>query len=131
MRNYIPVLFTPLLIFLFVSVLFFPFRANADAAAQQEEINTLNAQIKLELQKLQQIEAKISRINKAQEQKVKNLVSIYSSMSAQKAAGILPGINKGVAIYILSHMTARKASAVISDMPVKDAVFFTDSIAGK
>ena len=77
MRNYIPVLFTPLLIFLFVSVLFFPFRANADAAAQQEEINTLNAQIKLELQKLQQIEAKISRINKSQEQQVKNFVSIY------------------------------------------------------
>lgn len=103
----------------------------ADISAEQQEVKTLSSQIKLELKKLQEIESKIHHINEAQKAKVKNLISIYSSMTPKNAAGLLPRINKDIAVYILSHMTARKASAIISEMPVKDAVFFTDSIAGK
>lgn len=103
----------------------------SNAAAEREEIKVLKNQIKLEVEKLKQIEAKIHHIKAAQKAKVKNLISLYSSMSPRNAANILPRINKGVAIYILSHMTPRTASAIIARMPVKDAAFFTDSIAGK
>ena len=101
------------------------------AAAEREEIKVLKYQIKLEVEKLKQIEVKIHHIKAAQKAKVKNLISLYSSMSPRNAANILPRINKGIAIYILSHMTPRTASAIIARMPVKDAAFFTDSIAGK
>ena len=103
----------------------------SSAAAEREEVKVLKKQIKLEVEKLKQIEAKIHHIKAAQKAKVKNLISLYSSMSPGNAANILPRINKGVAIYILSHMTPRTASAIIARMPVKDAAFFTDSIAGK
>ena len=103
----------------------------SSAAAEREEIKVLKNQIKLEVEKLKQIEVKIHHIKAAQKAKVKNLISLYSSMSPRNAANILPRINKGIAIYILSHMTPRTASAIIARMPVKDAAFFTDSIAGK
>ncbi len=103
----------------------------SNTAAEREEIKVLKNQIKLEVEKLKQVEAKIHHIKAAQKAKVKNLISLYSSMSPRNAASILPRIDKGVAIYILSHMTPRTASAIIARMPVKDAAFFTDSIAGK
>ncbi|MHB1545950.1 MAG: MotE family protein [bacterium] len=103
----------------------------SSSAAEKEEIKVLKNQIKLEVEKLKKIEAKIHHIKAAQKAKVKSLVSLYSSMSPRNAANILPRIDKGVAIYILSHMTPRAASAIISRMPVKDAAFFTNSIAGK
>ncbi|MHB8231575.1 MAG: MotE family protein [bacterium] len=103
----------------------------SNAAAEKEQILVLKKQIKLEVEKLKEIEAKIHHIKAAQKAKVKNLTALYSSMSPGSAAGILPKINKGLAIYILSHMTPRTASAIISRMSVKDAAFFTNSIAGK
>ncbi|MHB1697317.1 MAG: MotE family protein [bacterium] len=117
---------------LFLFNAFYPRASYAsNAAAEKEQIMVLKKQIKLEVEKLKEIEAKIHHIKAAQKAKVKNLTALYSSMSPGRAAGILPQINKGLAIYILSHMTPRTASAVISRMPVKDAAFFTNSIAGK
>ena len=107
------------------------YASSSRTTAEKEEIKVLKNQIKLEVEKLKQIEAKIHHIKAAQKAKVKNLISLYSSMSSRNAANILPRINKGVAIYILSHMTPRTASAIIARMPVKDAAFFTNSIAGK
>jgi len=119
-------------LFLLSSAAFFPCASYAASpAAEREEVKVLKQQIKLEVEKLKKIEAKIHHIKAAQKAKVKNLISLYSSMSSRNAANILPHINKGVAIYILSHMTPRTASAIISRMPVKDAAFFTNSIAGK
>jgi|GEM_PF-2754879 len=103
----------------------------SSAAAEKEEVKVLKNQIKLEVEKLKHLEAKIHHIKAAQKAKVKNLISLYSSMSPRNAANILPRINKSVAVYILSHMTPRTASAIIARMPVKDAAFFTNSIAGK
>ncbi len=121
--------------FMSVSLLnaFFPRVSCAEgaSAAEKEEIKVLKKQIKLEVEKLKNIEAKIHSIKTAQKNKVKKLIPVYSSMSPGNAAGILPHIDKKVAIYILSHMTPRTASAIISRMSVKDAAFFTDSIAGK
>ncbi len=127
----------PAAVFIFVILIFNSFlcgvsyASSSSAAAEREEIKVLKNQIKLEVEKLKQIEAKIHHIKSAQRAKVKNLVSLYSSMSPRNAANILTRIDKGVAIYILSHMTPRTASAIISRMPVKDAAFFTNSIAGK
>jgi flagellar motility protein MotE (MotC chaperone) len=123
---------TAALLYLFLSAALYPRRSYASsAAAKKEEIRILKSQIKLEVEKLKSIESKIHHIKANQKAKVKNLISLYSSMSPAAAAKIIPAINKEVAIYILSHMTPRTASAIISRMPVKNAAFFTDSIAGK
>ncbi|MGC8554847.1 MAG: MotE family protein [Candidatus Acidulodesulfobacterium sp.] len=103
----------------------------SSASAEKQEVKVLKEQIKSEVKQLKEIESKIHHIKAAQQAKIKNLIPVYSSMSPRKAAAILPGINKSVAIYILSHMTAKTASAVISRMPVKSAIFFTNAIAGK
>ncbi len=124
-----------IVIFLFFcGVSYVPFASaysSSSAAAEKEEIKVLKNQIKHEVEKLKKIEAKIHHIKASQKDKVKNLVSLYSSMSPGNAAKILPSINKSIAIYILSHMTPRVSSAIISRMTVKDAAFFTNSIAGK
>ena len=119
-----------LIIFIILSI----FPANAFASgvsAKKDEIKTLEKQIKLELKELKNIESKIHRIKAEQKAKIKNLITLYSSMSPKSAANILPHIDKNVAVYILSHMPPRTASAIISRMPTTDAVFFTNSIAGK
>ena len=103
----------------------------SSASAERQEVKVLKEQIKSEVKQLKVIESKIHHIKAAQQAKIKNLIPVYSSMSPRKAAAILPGINKSVAIYILSHMTAKTASAVISRMPVKSAIFFTNALAGK
>jgi flagellar motility protein MotE (MotC chaperone) len=111
---------------------FSPVSAYASSvSAEKQEIKVLKNQIKSEVEQLKQIESKIHHIKAAQKAKIKNLIPVYSSMSPRKAAAILPGIDKSVAIYILSHMTAKTASAIISRMPVKSAIFFTNAIAGK
>jgi Uncharacterized conserved protein len=133
-KSYKIVFFIAVLVFAALFNVFFcgvSYASSSSAAAEREEIKVLKNQIKLEVEKLKQIEAKIHHIKAAQKAKVKNLISLYSSMSPRNAANILPRIDKGVAIYILSHMTPRTASAIIARMPVKDAAFFTDSIAGK
>ena len=103
----------------------------SSASAEKEEVKVLKNQIKSEVDKLKQIESKIHHIKAAQKAKIKNLIPVYSSMNPRKAADILPGIDKSVAIYILSHMTAKTASAIISRMSLKSAIFFTNAIAGK
>ncbi len=100
-------------------------------STKKDEIKILEKQIKLEVGKLKNIESKISHIKAEQKAKVKGLVILYASMDPKSAANIIPRINKGVAVYILSHMSPRSASAIISMMSVKNAVFFTNSIAGK
>jgi flagellar motility protein MotE (MotC chaperone) len=121
------------IIFLFYACLCFsPSSAYASSAsAERQEVKVLKEQIKSEVRQLKEIESKIHRIKASRKAKIKNLIPVYSSMSPRKAAAILPGIDKSVAIYILSHMTAKTASAVISRMPVKSAIFFTNAIAGK
>ena len=103
----------------------------SSVSAERQEIKVLKNQIKSEVERLKEIESKIHHIKAARQAKIKNLIPVYSSMSPRKAAAILPGIDKSVAIYILSHMTAKAASAIISRMPVKSAIFFTNAIAGK
>ena len=131
------VLFIPFLIFaaVFLSYCyccFSPVSAYASSVStERQEIKVLKNQIKSEVEQLKKIESKIHHIKAAQKAKIKNLIPVYSSMSPRKAAAILPGIDKSVAIYILSHMTAKTASAIISRMPVKSAIFFTNAIAGK
>ena len=119
-----------LIIFITLSIL--PVNVFASGVnAKKDEIKTLEKQIKLELKELKNIESKIHRIKAGQKAKIKNLVTLYSSMSPKSAASIIPHINKNVAVYILSNMAPRTASAIISRMPTADAVFFTNSIAGK
>ncbi|MFW0883605.1 MotE family protein [Candidatus Acidulodesulfobacterium sp. H_13] len=124
------IMFAILSMFLFNA--FFAGVANVyGASAKKEEVKVLKIQIKSELEELKKIEVKIHQIKLAQQARVNNLVMLYSSMDPGKAAGILPLIDKNIAVYILSHMSPRVASAIISRMPTKEAVFFTDSIAGR
>ena len=123
---------TFILLLSYACICFLPASAYASSAsAERREIKVLKNQIKAEVEQLKEIESKIHHIKAAKQAKIKNLIPVYSSMSPRKAAAILPGIDKSVAIYILSHMTAKAASAIISRMPVKSAIFFTNAIAGK
>lgn len=118
---------------LFLQVIFsYPLKSSAQSiAAKKEEIKVLDNQIKTEINKLQELESRISKIKAVQNARIQNLVLVYSSMSPASAAAILPHINKEIAVYILSSMPARKASAIISNMSTGDAVYFTNKIAGK
>lgn len=121
-----------LIFVVFIVLTMLPVNAFASkVSVKKDELGILEKQIKLEVNKLKNIESKISRLRSEQKAKINNLVILYASMSPKSAAGIIPHINKGVAVYILSHMSPRSASAIISMMSVKNAVFFTDSIAGK
>lgn len=127
-------IFLTIVAFMFTAAAFIPTVPDAQASsasAKKDEVRILEKQIKLEVQKLKNIESKIHHIKAKQKAKIKNLIILYSSMSPKSAAVILPRINKGVAIYILSNMSPRTASAIVSRMTTKDAVFFTNSIAGK
>ncbi len=125
------VIFTFCLLML-IRFLFLPVSAYASStSAERSEIKVLKEQIKSEVKQLKEIESKIHHLKAAQKAKIKNLIPVYSSMNPRKAAAILPGINKSVAIYILSHIAPKTASAIISRMPVKSAIFFTNALAGK
>ncbi len=126
------IVLTIFIMFFALSIPILPAGAFASGVnAKKDEIKILEKQIKLEVKKLKKIESKIHHIKAEQKAKIKNLITLYSSMSPKNAASILPHIDKNVAIYILSHMAPRTASAIISKMSTKDAVFFTNSIAGK
>ena len=91
---------TFILLLSYACICFLPASAYASSAsAERREIKILKNQIKAEVEQLKEIESKIHHIKAAQQAKIKNLIPVYSSMSPRKAAAILPGINKSVAIY--------------------------------
>lgn len=104
-------------------------KANEEIARLEEEvkekeaiISKLQTDLTQAAMQIQQIEAQlmqlkqISEESNAQEQKLKEIVNMYSAMTASKSAPILASMEALQAVEILAQMDSKKASQILAKM---------------
>lgn len=68
------------------------------------------------------IEAMVMRINEAHEEKIRRIVKIYETMNPEEAAPRIEGLEKEMAVMILSTMNAKKAAKILEFVDVQKSV---------
>lgn len=93
---------------------------------KEERLNVIKRDIEARLAELkkvhQDIESLVNKINEADDERVKKIVKIYESMSPEEAASRIEGLDKDMAVMILSAMSERKAAKIFGLVDVKKSV---------
>ncbi len=90
-------------------------------AGQEEKINTLNAELDKKIDRLgklqDQVEVQLNELKTIKTKRFKDLIKVYSTMSASKVAPLLNSMEDGTVAEILRAM---KTDAVAKIMPKLD-----------
>ncbi|MBW7956323.1 MAG: hypothetical protein H3C68_00395 [Deltaproteobacteria bacterium] len=94
--------------------------------AKEARLESIKADIDArttELRKVHQdIESMVRRINEAREERIRRIVKIYETMNPEEAAPRLEGLDKEMAVMILSSMSEKKAAKLLEFVNVDKAV---------
>ncbi|OGP22225.1 MAG: hypothetical protein A2054_02505 [Deltaproteobacteria bacterium GWA2_55_10] len=93
---------------------------------KEERLNVIKRDIEARLAELkkvhQDIESLVKKINEADDERFKKIVKIYESMSPEEAASRIEGLDKEMAVMILSSMSERKAAKILGLVDVRKSV---------
>jgi flagellar protein FlbB len=92
-----------------------------DLQAKQDKIEELQ----IEIEKLRaELQAKEEQ-QQLQKQKIKNIASLYETMSTKKAALVISNLDESEAEKILTSLPTEKVAAILEKMPPEDAAKYT------
>lgn len=99
------------------------------------ELKTIQAEINAKIEKLTQLrnEIRTEMANKkvAEEDKLKHLIKVYSSMKPQNAASLIEKLDTGFAIKLLSQMKGDVVGSILSFVSVEKAAKISEGLADK
>lgn len=102
-------------------------------AAKEMELKTLRREVDKKLEELKkartEINALLERKRELETQKAKALSKMYEKMEPAKAAGLLVGLEKDLAIAILDGMSAKSAGRVLNNMDPETAASLSTSFS--
>lgn len=76
-----------------------------------------------ELRKVHEgIESMVRKINEAREERIRKIVKIYETMNPEEAAPRIEGLDKDMAVMILSTMNEKKAAKILEFVNVEKSV---------
>lgn len=100
-----------------------------EVARKEERLNVIKMDIEARLAELRKvrddIESLVRKINEADNERTKKIVKIYETMSPEEAAARIEGLDKEMAVMILSTMSERKAAKILGLVDVKKSVEFS------
>ena len=93
---------------------------------KEERLNVIKRDIEARLAELrkvhQEIESLVRKINEADDERTRKIVKIYESMSPEEAATRIEGLDREMAVMILSAMSEKKAAKILGLVDVKRSV---------
>ncbi len=107
-------------------------RREEELLRKEQSLKTLEKEIDDKLVRLQQLEAKLSRmINEAQaikDKKLTHLIDVYSNMKAKQAATVLETLDPDIAVKILAGMRGRQAGEILTNVKADKAARLTEML---
>lgn len=93
---------------------------------KEERLGLLKLDMETRLKEImkvhQEIESMVRKLNEADDEKVRKIVKIYESMSPEDAASRIEGLDREMAVMILSAMSERKAAKILGLVDVSKSV---------
>jgi len=103
-----------------------------ELAAREGNLAALSQEVDEKYAKLialqEEVKAQLAELKKVQDERFRNLIKIYSSMSASKVAPLLDKMEDGEAVEILKAMKAEEVAKIIPKLEPEKAVRVSRSL---
>jgi flagellar motility protein MotE (MotC chaperone) len=104
---------------------------------REAEVEALAADVEAKLDRLMQLQAQVqeqtravsSENEKRRAKQIKHLVEVYSSMKAEKAAGLIDQLEEGVVVEVFTQMPSVAAGKILSFVPPEKAARISQRLA--
>ncbi|MGE0631526.1 MAG: MotE family protein [Pseudobdellovibrionaceae bacterium] len=105
-----------------------------EIARQEEELGKQKLELEKKIAEMEKVRGDISKILedrvKRDNERIDNLVSVYSNMKAAKAANVLETLDKDLAVEILGRMKKKNAADILNAMKPEKTQSISEMYAG-